>query len=72
MGPVSLSGELQEMGMCCKSSCGCEDGGEMCFFEYSLVEYNFGNTLPKWGVQPALSLNKKLFRPLRVEFSQVS
>lgn len=44
----------------------------MCFFDYSLVEYNFRNNLPKWGVQPVLSLNKKLFRPLRVEFSQVS
>lgn len=26
-GPISLSGELQEMGICCKSSCGSEHGG---------------------------------------------
>lgn len=40
---------------------------ELCFFVCPLER----STLPKWGVQPTLSLNKKLLDLLTFEFSHV-
>lgn len=70
MGQISLSRKLQDMGTCHKNS---EAGGWVdVLLGYCLVKHHvLGDTLPMWGVQPALRLNKT-FRPLVVVFAQVA